>query len=45
LLFHAARERTAAEFRQLLDDNGFGMHRVVMTASPAGLGVIEATPT
>ena len=45
LLFHDARERTEAEFRALLDGNGFALERVVMTASPAGLGVIEATPT
>ncbi len=44
LLFRAARERTEAEFRALLDGNGFHLPRVVMTASPAGLGVIEATP-
>ena len=44
LLFRAARERTEAEFRALLDDNGFRQRRVVMTGSPAGLGVIEATP-
>ena len=45
LLFHDARERTEAEFRALLDGSGFALERVVMTASPAGLGVIEATPT
>jgi hypothetical protein len=44
LLFRDARERTEAGFRQLLDDNGFRLRRVVMTASPAGLGVIEASP-
>jgi SAM-dependent methyltransferase len=44
LLFRAARERTEAEFRALLDDNGFALSRAVMTASPAGLGVIEAIP-
>jgi hypothetical protein len=45
LLFHDARERTEAGFQALLEDNGFALKRVVMTASPAGLGVIEATPT
>ena len=45
LLFRAARERTEAEFRRLLDDNGFRLRLVAMTASPAGLGVIEATVT
>jgi SAM-dependent methyltransferase len=44
LLFRSARERTEAEFRALLDESGFRLRRVVMTASPAGLGVIEATP-
>jgi SAM-dependent methyltransferase len=44
LLFRAARERTEAEFRDLLEHNGFHLRRVVMTASPAGLGIIEATP-
>jgi O-methyltransferase domain/Dimerisation domain len=44
LLLLRARERTEAEFRDLLEDNGFRLRRVVMAASPAGLGVIEATP-
>ncbi len=44
LLLLGARERTEAEFRRLLLDGGFRVRRVVMTASPAGLGVIEATP-
>jgi SAM-dependent methyltransferase len=43
LLLLRARERTEAEFRELLDHDGFGVRRVVMTTSPAGLGVIEAT--
>jgi hypothetical protein len=44
LLFGGARERTEAEFRSLLELGGFRVERVVMTASPAGLGVIEAVP-
>ena len=44
LLLLGARERTEAEFRTLLDSSGFAVQRVVMTASPAGLGVIEAIP-
>jgi O-methyltransferase domain/Dimerisation domain len=43
LLLLGARERTEAEFRTLLDSSGFEVQRVVMTASPAGLGVIEAS--
>jgi hypothetical protein len=44
LLLLGARERTEAEFRALLDSSGFRVQRVVMTSSPAGLGVIEAIP-
>jgi O-methyltransferase/methyltransferase family protein len=44
LVLLGARERTEAQFRGLLDSTGFRVHRVVMTESPAGLGVIEATP-
>lgn len=44
LLLLGARERTEAEFRVLLEASGFRVQRVVLTASPAGLGVIEATP-
>jgi O-methyltransferase domain/Dimerisation domain len=44
LLLLGARERTEAEFRDLLSAAGFRLQRVAMTASPAGLGVIEATP-
>ena len=43
LLLFGAAERTEAEFRHLLRGAGFGVERVVMTSSPAGLGVIEAT--
>jgi SAM-dependent methyltransferase len=45
LLLLGARERTETEFRTLLDSSGFNVTRVVMTASPAGLGVVEATLT
>ncbi len=44
LLLLGSRERTQAEFAALLNRSGFELKRVVMTASPAGLGVIEATP-
>ena len=37
LLLLGARERTAAEFRALLDSAGFEVRRVVATRSPAGL--------
>ena len=40
LLNLGARERTAAEYRDLLDQAGFDMTRVVQTASP--LSVVEA---
>ena len=44
LMLFGARERTEAEFRSLLARSGFDVRRVVMTESPAGLGIIEATP-
>lgn len=44
LVLLGARERTEAEFRRLLADSGFQLLRVHPTRSPAGLGVIEATP-
>ena len=44
LLLLGARERTEAEFRDLLARAGFELVRAVPTASPAGLGVIEAKP-
>jgi hypothetical protein len=40
LLNLGARERTAAEYRELLSQAGFQMTRVVQTASP--LSVVEA---
>jgi hypothetical protein len=43
LVLFAARERTEAQFRDLLAGAGFELRRVVPTGSPAGLGVIEAT--
>ena len=45
LLLLGARERTQAEFRDLLERGGFQMDGVASTGSPAGLAVIEATPT
>jgi ubiquinone/menaquinone biosynthesis C-methylase UbiE len=42
LLFLGARERTAAEYEQLLVESGFRLTRIVPTRSPAGLSLIEA---
>ena len=39
-----ARERTEEEYRRLLAAAGLDLRRVVPTASPAALGVIEAFP-
>jgi hypothetical protein len=44
LLLFGARERTEVEFVALLGESGFAVQRVIPTASPAGLGVVEATP-
>jgi hypothetical protein len=44
LVLLGARERTEAQFRRLLSESGFDVGRVVATASPAGLSVIEAAP-
>jgi O-methyltransferase domain/Dimerisation domain len=44
LVLLGARERTEAQYRALLTDTGFSVERVVPTASPAGLSVVEATP-
>ena len=44
LMLFGARERTEEELRRLLERTGFHVQRVVPTRSPAGLGVIEATP-
>jgi predicted O-methyltransferase YrrM len=41
-LFGAARERTEAEYRALLAGAGFPVTAVIPTASPVGLGLIEA---
>jgi hypothetical protein len=45
LLLFGARERTEAEFRLLLARAGFRVERVIPTRSPAGLAVIEASPS
>jgi hypothetical protein len=42
MILLGARERTEAEFRQLLGAAGFTVKRVVRTGSSAGLGIIEA---
>jgi hypothetical protein len=44
MLLLGGTERTAAEFEVLLARTGFRLVRVAPTQSPAGLGVIEATP-
>ena len=44
LVLLGARERTEAQFRRLLAETGFAVRRVVNTASPAGLSIIEAAP-
>jgi O-methyltransferase domain/Dimerisation domain len=42
LILFSARERTEAQFRDLLASAGFDLRRVVPTRSPAGLSVLEA---
>ena len=42
LVLLGARERTEAQFRRLLAGTGFEVRRVVPTASPVGLSVLEA---
>jgi hypothetical protein len=42
LMLLGARERTEAEYRRLLAEAGLALERVVPTASPAGLSVLEA---
>jgi hypothetical protein len=44
LVLLGAHERTEAQYRRLLGETGFRVARVVPTASPAGLSVIEAVP-
>jgi hypothetical protein len=44
LLLFGTRERTEAEFDALLPEAGFAIRRTILTASPARLGIIEATP-
>jgi O-methyltransferase domain/Dimerisation domain len=43
LVLFGARERTASDFRALLEANGFQLEQIVPTRSPAGLGIIEAS--
>jgi hypothetical protein len=42
LILLGARERTAIEFRDLLESAGFAIRRIVATGSSVGLGIIEA---
>jgi hypothetical protein len=44
LVLVGARERTVAEFRDLLGRAGFAVRRVVPTGSPIGLRIVEAVP-
>jgi hypothetical protein len=44
LVLLGGRERTEAEYGALLAAAGLDLRRTVPTASPAGLGVIEAAP-
>lgn len=44
LLLFRGRERTEAEFGQVLADVGFRLARVVPTGLPAGVAVVEAEP-
>jgi hypothetical protein len=44
LVLLGARERTEAQYRELLEAAGFTVRRVVPTRSPVGLSVIEAVP-
>jgi hypothetical protein len=44
LVLLGARERTEAQYRELLEAAGFALRRVVPTRSPVGLSVIEAVP-
>jgi hypothetical protein len=44
LMLLGGRERSAAEYGQLLGAAGFRLIRVVPTRSPAGIGIIEARP-
>ena len=44
LLLFGAGERTRAQFHALLGEAGFAVRRIIPTASPAGLGVVEAVP-
>jgi precorrin-6B methylase 2 len=44
LVLFGARERTEEEYRRLLSAAGLDLRRVVPTASPAAVGVIEAFP-
>ena len=42
LVYAGGRERTAAEYRDLLTSTGFAMKRILPTGS--ALSIIEATP-
>ena len=43
LVFVDGQERTAAQYRELLQRSGFHLNRIVPTTSP--FSIIEATPT
>jgi len=44
LVLLGARERTEAQYRQLLEAAGFALRRVVPTRSPVGLSIVEVVP-
>jgi hypothetical protein len=44
LVLLPGRERTGPEFETLLTGAGFGQVRIIPTASPLGISVIEAHP-
>jgi len=44
LALFGGRERTTAEYEELLTATGFRLQRAVPTRSPAGIEILEATP-
>jgi hypothetical protein len=43
MVLSGGRERTAAEYQRLLEAAGFAMARIIPTASPLNVSVIEGT--
>ncbi len=44
LVLFGSAERTGSQLTALLDRSGFTVQRIIETHSPAGLGIVEATP-